>query len=428
MKDPLKSYLGHSYPAQLAELVKKTWPNEILAQLPNENHLRLLLDVAFHASFLRDEDRQVTFRLIFGDPEQFPAEEGPPTGLMPMPLEKPLLFDEQEIRRLSMAALYFRSLIGVRPNFSQELEIWGVVVSGTRWVSSLAGGRYNGAPMPNSITVHSLGPGRLSVYLGPTRLATLSGGRIESQQFDLSQSKWLRQIFADFRGTFLINAFGEDSAAQYVPVDQDFLRMISYNIVLRALSVVRNSRHGGTLVIIDPSEESLHAENAIRFQYRIANGPARRRYQYLLRKAVLRLAELAFERGLPAAGWNDYQSMRDPQLGDLDEALFDFAHFLADLMSVDGALILTHGLELVGFGAELRPHGPELPSVRHAKDLEGEIWAPASLDNVGTRHRAVYRFCDIAPSCLSIVISQDGSVQFVKKHNGAVTCWNTLSW
>ncbi|MBV9671366.1 MAG: hypothetical protein JO076_00890 [Verrucomicrobia bacterium] len=282
--------------------------------------------------------------------------------------------------------------------------------------------------MPNLITVHSLGPGRLTVYFGPTRLATLSGGRIESQQFDLSQSKWLRKVFADFRGKFLFTAFGEQSGGKYIPVDQDLLRMISYHIVLRVLSVVRNSRHGGTLVIIDPNEESVHVEDSIRSQYLIANGPARKRYQHLLQRVVLRLAELAFERDLATTGWNEYQSLRDPQLGDLDEALFDFAHFLADLMSVDGALILTHGLELVGFGAELRPHGPELPNVRQAKDLEGEIWAPASLDNVGTRHRAVYRFCDIAPSCLSVVISQDGSVQFVKKHNGAVTCWNTFSW
>jgi DNA integrity scanning protein DisA with diadenylate cyclase activity len=115
-------------------------------------------------------------------------------------------------------------------------------------------------------------------------------------------------------------------------------------------------------------------------------------------------------------------------LSDLDEALFDFAHFLADLMAVDGALVVTQTLELIGFGAELRYDARELKSVRHALDLEGEIWVNESLDNVGTRHRAVYRFCKGYPRCLAIVVSQDGSVRFVKNHNGAVTYWNQLSW
>jgi hypothetical protein len=118
----------------------------------------------------------------------------------------------------------------------------------------------------------------------------------------------------------------------------------------------------------------------------------------------------------------------DTELSDMDEALFDFAHFLADLMAVDGALVVTQALDLVGFGAELRFEAISLKSVRHALDLEGEIWANEPLDNVGTRHRAVYRFCRGYPRCLAIVVSQDGSVQFVRNHNGAVTYWNQLSW
>jgi DNA integrity scanning protein DisA with diadenylate cyclase activity len=98
------------------------------------------------------------------------------------------------------------------------------------------------------------------------------------------------------------------------------------------------------------------------------------------------------------------------------------------LMSVDGALVVTQGLELVGFGAELRADAAGLKQVRHALDLEGDIFVNESLDNVGTRHRAVYRFCQTFSDCLAIVVSQDGTVQFVKNHNGTVTYWNQLSW
>jgi hypothetical protein len=430
MTQQLQSYLGYSYPSQLAELVKKVWPKDRLAKLPQEHHLRKLFDIAYHASLLRDEDRQVTFRLIFEDPSLLPPDDGPPSGLMPLHLDRPRPFNEQEIRRLSMAALFFRSMIGVSRNLHQDLQIWGMVVSGTRWLSSLAGGRYRGAPEPDSLVIHSLGPGRLTIHLGRNRIATLAGGRIESRAFDLFEAKWLQGVFAQVRTSFLNDAFGEGTDAKFVPVEVDFVRMMTYNIVLRTLSVVRNGRHGGTLVIIDPDDEERlrNPEAAVRFKYLIAECPARRRYGWLLRQAVVRLSKLASHHRRPNAGWAEYQTLMDTELSDMDEALFDFAHFLADLMAVDGALVVTQALDLVGFGAELRYEATSLKSVRHALDLEGEIWANEPLDNVGTRHRAVYRFCRGYPRCLAVVVSQDGSVQFVRNHNGAVTYWNQLSW
>jgi hypothetical protein len=312
----------------------------------------------------------------------------------------------------------------------QDLQIWGMVVSGTRWLSSLAGGRYYGAPEPDSLVIHSLGPGRLTIHLGRNRVATLAGGRIESRAFDLFESKWLQGVFAQVRNSFLNEAFGDGTDAKYVPVEVDFVRMMTYNIVLRTLSVVRNGRHGGTLVIMDPDDEARlrTPEAAVRFKYLIADCPARRRYARLLTQAIVRLSKLASHHRRPNAGWAEYQTLMDTELSDMDEALFDFAHFLADLMAVDGALVVTQALDLVGFGAELRFEATSLKSVRHALDLEGEIWANEPLDNVGTRHRAVYRFCRGYPRCLAIVVSQDGSVQFVRNHNGAVTYWNQLSW
>lgn len=429
MNPRLQSYLGPAYPAQLTELVKKAWPPESLSRLPQEHHLYQLLDVAYHASFLRDEDRQVRFRLIFADPSFFAPEGGPPSGLMPLSLDPGRPFDEQEIRRLAMAALFFRSMIGVCPATDQNLHIWGVVVSGTRWLSSVAGGRYQGS-VPESLIVHSLGPGHLSVYLGSRRIATLSGGRIESQSFDLLQARWLKQLFAEARKNLLTEVFGQPSDLKSVPVDADFARMMGYNILLRTLAVVRNGRHGGMLVILDPADEPRLTKcgDAIHFKYRIGDSPARRRYEILLRSAITRLSELAPLDNSRKIGWAEYQTLIDPALADLDEALFDFAHFLADLMAVDGALIVTHGFRLIGFGAELRVDPPGFTQVRHSLDAEGEIWTKVSIERVGTRHRAVYRFCEEYAKSLGVVISQDGSVQIVRKHRGTVTYWNQLSW
>jgi hypothetical protein len=203
-------------------------------------------------------------------------------------------------------------------------------------------------------------------------------------------------------------------------------------VLRRTLSVVRDSKHGGTLVFVQPEEQALFVrsehEGPMRFKYRFAEHESRSRYQRLLTRAVQRLTELAHKNQIFSVGWEDYQKIADAELSELDEGFFEFAHFLADLMTVDGALVLNKRYELIGFGAELRSDAPRLGQVRKALDVEAAIWVNEPLDDVGTRHRAVYRLCDQYPNCVAVVISQDASVRFVKKHNGAVTYWDQLSW
>lgn len=430
MTHRLQSYLGYSYPAQLAELLKREWPENAREVQPNDALLRQLLDVAYHATLLREEQRPVTFRLLFARPEDLPAHGGPPSGLMPIQLDRLRPFNEQEVRRISMAADFFRSLIAVSADPDENLRIWGILVSGTRWVNQVDGGRFVDGTLPPRLVVQALGPGRLTVCLGQQRIAALSGGRMQGLAFDLFQSQWLKHAFRNVRRDALRAIVGKADGIPHLPPTSDFMRVMSQNVLRRTLSVVRNSKHGGTLVFIEPDDEAeLKRDNGpLRFKYRIADTGARNRYQTLLRQAIVRLNELVVQKKLNEVSWAEYQRIPDEELNQLDEAFFEFAHFLADLMAVDGALVVTKRLEIVGFGAELRAEAPALVSVRRALDVEATLWAKEALDDVGTRHRAVYRLCEEHWNCIAIVISQDASVRFVKNHNGAVTYWNQLSW
>jgi hypothetical protein len=329
-----------------------------------------------------------------------------------------------------MAADFFRSLVAVAPYGDEKLKIWGILLSGTRWVNSVDGGRFTGYPLPTRVVIHALGPGRITVFVGHRRIAALSGGQLEAYAFDLFQSTWLRESFAAVRKNMQHWLVQEETNHSSITVDVDLLRAVSQNVIRRTLSVVRNAKHGGTLVFIDPDDEGEFTTlgGPMRFKYLLANGPQRNRYRQLIKSAVIRLCQLAITNHVQNIGWNEYQGFADRQLGELDEAFFEFAHFLGDLMAVDGALVLTKQYEIIGFGAELLSEAPCLSSVRRAMDLEATIWANESLDDVGTRHRAVYRLCDQHRKCLAIVISQDGSVRFVKNHNGTVTYWNQISW
>jgi len=83
------------------------------------------------------------------------------------------------------------------------------------------------------------------------------------------------------------------------------------------------------------------------------------------------LSTVGAEHGLKSVGWKDYQELKDDRLAELDEAIFEYARFLADLMAVDGALVLTAARDLIGFGAEIHIPTIEKEAVYRALDIEG---------------------------------------------------------
>ena len=107
----------HAYPGDLSSLVRERWerhPEDCGNEgLPDGPVLEALLSTCYQASLLREEERPVVFRLIFADPTGFPESDGPPDGLHRLEFEEPRAFDEHELRRLSPAADFDRSLIGV---------------------------------------------------------------------------------------------------------------------------------------------------------------------------------------------------------------------------------------------------------------------------------------------------------------------------
>ena len=430
MTNGRQSYGDYCYPAQLAELVKREWPTQAIEMLPKDRDLEQLIHAAYHATLLREEQRSVSFRLLFAKPDDLSVAGEPPSGLLPIHLDRPRPFNEQQIRRISMAANFFRSLLAVYSDPEGNLRIWGILVSGTRWANQVDGGRFIEGALPERFVIQALGPGRLTVFLGQQRLAALTGGRVEGLAFDLFRSQWLKEAFPRVGNDASWAISGGLTAFPDVPLNGNFVSVMSQNVVRRTLSVVRNNKHGGTLVFIEPSEEPelTRKDGPLRFKYQIAHTAARARYQTLLARAIRCLARLVHEKKLREVSWEEYQRRPDPELNNLDETFFEFAHFLADLMAVDGALIVTKRLELVGFGAELRAESPNLAEVRQALDVEATLSAKEALDEVGTRHRAVYRLCEQYPNCVAIVISQDGAVRFVKNVEGAVTYWNQLSW
>ena len=434
----------HAYPKDLARFVRERWDRspkgvegsagEAGVPPPGAPMLERLLSACYQASLLREEERPVTFRLILADPGSLPRGGGPPAGLHRLEFIEGRPLDERELRRLSPAADFDRSLIGVTPDGDGGLRIWGVVHSGPRWLKGVQGGRERSAPLPPAPVVEVEGPGRLRVRKGSLSIAELEGGKLSDSYADVFASRWLPGLFAPVRAELV--ELHEDARRRaaaagepWAPLDPDLSRKVAQQMVRRLVSTVRGTRHGGTIVIVPPSRaEEILAGRHVFLKHVFLDDEPRRRFRTLIVGIMNRLAQ-AHGKGEDASytravGWEEYAESGDGELGELDEAIFEFAHLVAGLAAVDGAVVMTRRFELLGFGGEISGELPVVTSVRKALDLEGERAVEEGTEGVGTRHRSSYRLARGLPDVLVVVVSQDGGVRFVRRKGEAVVCWD----
>lgn len=423
-------YFFHSYPKELAKQIVSRWGpvSDVLATLPPEEALASFLSEAYQASLLREEGRSVICRLILIDPIELSQEVGPPSGLHVLTFREERPMHEQEIRRLSPTATFYRSLIGVRWDSNKGFLIWGIINSGSRWINQTDGGRLRSPVVPNRLIIHVRGPGSLIALRGANRIATLLNGKLQGHGFNIYEASWLAKLQERFANWVLHECFKGDHH-QGATVELDFTRMLAQNVMRRVISQVRRARHGGMMVIIaSPNWEKLvRSDGPICPKYWVEDTKARRRYRELIFAAVRRLSEVGTQHGFQTVGWEQYQEIGDDRLAELDESIFECAHLLSDLMAVDGALVLTAARDIIGFGAEIHVPTQENEIVYRALDIEAQQVVPERADNAGTRHRAAYRLTRDYPECMVTVVSQDGSVRYVGNPNGKVTYWDILS-
>jgi hypothetical protein len=399
-----------SYPSDLSARVRASWPDDAGPLAPS---LERVLDTAYHASFLREEERAVACRIALADPTALASAEAPPNGLLSLEFAHPRQFDEHELRRLSPAVKYHRALIGVG-EANGNLHVWGFVQTGPRWLASSKGGRGGEPEMPRVPIVRVIRPGHIAVSCGSSPIAELRGGRLMDFTLDCFGSRWLTERFAAER-----REVASEHAERGGPASREdageMTGHLAQQMLKRVISTMRAAHHGGALVFVPPS--CMATVLAPKYSFRDAS--PRRAFRRILHGV---LSELGRSAG--AVNEETYRTAPGRALADLEESLFEMSHLIASLADVDGAVVLTRRFEILGFGAEIVGSLPLVRDVRRALDVEADEFVIESTDAVGTRHRSAYRLCAAVPEALAIVVSQDGGVRFVANHRGAVTYWD----
>jgi DisA bacterial checkpoint controller nucleotide-binding len=441
-----------AYPKDLAALVAERWEYRSGASdpldrdpthpLPEASVLEGALSACYQASLLREEESPVIFRLALCEPEAFPDEGGPPNGLQRLEFPQPRRFDAQELRRLSPATDFPRSIVGAGHDGERDLRIWGLVHTGPRWLRDRQGGRVSSAPLPPLPVVHVTGPGRLEVRMGSEIVGKLENGKLSDASMDVFESEWLPAGFATARAELMELHWAARERAReldgerWASLDPDLARLIGTQMFKRLVSTVRNFGRGGTVVFVPPElTEVFSGENRfVALKYRFSDGEQRRRFRTLIVRTMNRLAQVHGYDGSGSTGeartpgtvgWREYQESDDQEVAALEEAIMEVAHLVAALAKSDGAVVMSRRYEVLGFGGEISGKLADVETVLRALDVEGDEFEEEPTESVGTRHRSAYRLCKELPDVLTVVVSKDGDVRFARRlEGGEVAYWD----
>ena len=407
----------HYYPAALVAELLARWPADNAA-LPLAQ-LEYFLSVAYQASLLFEEGQPVRCRLVLSPTEEL-LQTATADSLYVLKLATPRPYEEQEIRRLSPALHAPGSLLAVYDHPDAGLLLWGVLRSRQPPPAGEDPWPAAATPVPRVLLLDVRGPGHLVFYCGNQRVLTLQHGHVEGHGFVEYPVAWSWGRFTENLDALRhwLGAGGGATLPELQALDGE----LAHHITRRVVTRVRASGHGGLVAFVPTATLARFVGPAatLRPKYPVdlaATSP----YQHLLLGISTRLRELG------EVSWARYQQADDAQLLELAAAADQYANLLADLMSVDGAVVLTKQLAVVGFGIEVYAPQLVLPQVYRALDAAATQLRAELADHGGTRHRAAYRLCRAEPESMAIVVSQDGGVRFVHAQADKVIFWEQLA-
>lgn len=432
--------MAHKYPKDLVFELLALWreeepdPDGVLPRrLPDFEVLEELVSTCYQVSQMHEEARGLRFRTMLCEPEDVDENgKGEAKGLFAVSFTEPRPYNEYELLKLGPSIDYNNSLIGLRYSRSEGLQIWGLIHSGSRWMHAIHGGSKLATPLPPALGLNVVGSGRLIVCRGIRILAQLSGGNITSPAANVFRSEWAAQRFSRLRSD-LLELHEQNRCADggcWAKIDDTFVAALYLEFFKHVISTIRRSGHGGTLISCpEDLDQLLTLDNPyIELKYRFADNSARNQLRGIVQQIMERLARECGRLYGPdyVAGWQDYVSLQTEELAMLDERVFKFARFVARLTGVDGAVVVTEGLELIGFGGIIQGTMQMGGTVARALDPEGERRIVERVESVGTRHRSLYYLCNRLRDVLGIVVSQDARTRVVTWNRDIVTCWDVI--
>jgi len=335
----------------------------------------------------------------------------------------------EEVRQVAPAADLTNVLIAIQciDAGSGALGIVGLVDIGSSLWAMSRHERPMGHGLPDALIIAVTKPGQLTISRGSRPVIRLLDGGLAVPAGNVC----LRGPVGDFFGAaadwFVDKACALASQPSHDTGQNDDLMLAYTTFIELLLFSATDLDHGGTILFV--SDALSHADPRLLTRVHIKYPtPSRRPQEVLLHKMALRLqwqahyGALSKQKAISHRAWQGLDALDDAQQDAVD-AVRDLAKFLAGLTAVDGAVLLTDRLRLLGFGAEVLTAATKIASVRAARSELADKYTEVPLSAFGTRHRSAFRFCSSLEPSVAFIMSQDGGVKAVRQVSRHLVMW-----
>jgi hypothetical protein len=363
--------------AQIERLVKSSIRYSKFDHGLTQEQLSTLIEEAFWASLRSNEGRPTRVRLAVATPEQFPGATA---------FASPLRYEETEIVKLAQAVPLDGCLGVALANGS--LQIWGF--AGWRGLAT--------------VTIEITEPGTVRVDVGPFRPYAILDGRsndvIGATDWDLAYHLQRK----------LAKALPNDDLLETQAVPRECLALADL------VRMILSDGHGGAVLLV-PSETGEWSESLKPFPYRLKTPDT------TVRDAIRKELNDEDNKGKGIEEFLQAAPSDDRVIGAFYHALGAFhlrndggqrgaIEAIASLAKVDGAVVMTRDMQLLGFGAkiEFRPDR-DVPVCKFKPLPSDQEAVPLPLEDLGgMRHQSAARFIVANKGTVVIVVSQDRHV------------------
>jgi hypothetical protein len=413
----------HSSPIQamassIAQNIRAEWPKWLDShtplntdvELPQPATLDAFIAECLLASLTTEEQRPVVFRVTFCPRKALEDAEEDYIPAFPRSLTfaPPRPFLVGEVMRLAPATDPRQVTIAVDAG-AEGLQIWGLIQTGIS-------GRNYSDNYPDGLVVEAYEPGSLRFSRRDHVFAELRRGQLFSAVHDVL----IRGRLATSLNEPIEALQSGMTSSLNREVDVESAEESYVRVLKRIIDGIRERAHGGMLLIV-PHATALSLIPTVTFKYLVEWD----RLWDLILGAAVQDEQFSATNPHSVFGPNKISAPQFFQIvklrGSMNDALADSLDLVISFSQVDGAVVMTDRMKIIGFGAQLPMNPPS--SIWKCQDAEAQSVEEVAVSERGMRHRAAYSICDQLPSSIAFVFSQDGGVQAVARQGDRVMVW-----
>lgn len=379
--DPGDDCIGqiHDQLAHLNEIKRGMPPALGSVQLLTREQLSVLIGTAFWASLRTYEGQPIRVSLAVGAPEHFQNAHVFKTDVS---------YDESQIVKLAPAVPNAGCLI-VSPSMTDGFHICGFAGASP-------------GPWMDTVTIELSKPGTLRIGIGPFPNYAILQGRsntvLGGSRIDLPD--YLRRI--------LRKGFPENDILETQAVWRECMALAD------VARLILDDGHGGAVLIV-PDENGEWEGSLTSFPYRLKSpdttvrdvirqelADANTHGQAIQQLSEANIPEELKHSVLAVVGISHWGGMKKG------------VRAIASLAGIDGAVVVTQDLRVLGFGAKIGLSAPPGPFYIFTPEPVNQPLIASPLESLGgTRHQSAARFAAVNKNSVVLVISQDGHMSVV---------------